>query len=62
VCAGHESPWAIKASQLREVAHEDDMTLAQFTAVVSQDSDKVRCEFILKPKKTHKKHSFGGWN
>lgn len=62
--AGHETPFSIKVSHLREVARsrgtDDSMTLAQLSAVVGEGpASNFKCEFILKQKKSPKHHSQG---
>ncbi|KAK7107248.1 uncharacterized protein [Littorina saxatilis] len=57
---GHETPFSIKVSQLREIARtrgEDNMTLAELSSHIGDEPSNIKCEFILKQKKSPKQHS-----
>ena len=62
--AGHETPFSIKVSHLRELARsrgvEENMTLAELSSVLGDEPPSAfKCEFILKQKKSPKHHSQG---
>ncbi|KAL8611493.1 hypothetical protein ACOMHN_014548 [Nucella lapillus] len=57
---GHEVPYCIRVSHLREVGRsrgEENMTLEELGQVASEQPSNTRVDFFLRQKKTPKKHS-----